>query len=101
MRVVHCRRFPYDVYIGRGPCPKTGKPSPWANPFKLAWLHTSADREDVVRRYEQFVRQRPDLIARLSELAGKTLGCWCEEGQICHGHVLIRLVEEFVLRKVA
>ena len=32
-RVVHCKKEDYDVYIGRGKCPKTGKYSIWGNPF--------------------------------------------------------------------
>jgi len=31
--VVHCRRAPYDVYVGRGRDPRTGAPGEWGNPF--------------------------------------------------------------------
>ena len=99
MSVVHCLKAPYDVYIGRGLCPHTKNRSVWANPFTLAALHTTADREDVVRRYEQFVRTNPRLLARLHELEDKVLGCWCEPGQACHGQVLIRLVEELKAKR--
>lgn len=33
MAVVHCQRDPYDVYIGRGRCPQTGRPGEWGNPY--------------------------------------------------------------------
>jgi hypothetical protein len=82
-RVVHCKRDPYDVLIGR--------PSKWGNPYKLG---EDGTREQVVRWYDPYVRfTRPDLLAALPDLHGKTLGCWCAP-QLCHGHVLAALVAE-------
>ena len=44
--------------------------------------------------YENWIRtERPDLMKRLTELKGKTLGCWCKPNP-CHGDVLVRLVNE-------
>ncbi|RSM68963.1 hypothetical protein DL991_40905 [Amycolatopsis sp. WAC 01375] len=63
--VVHCKRDRYDVYIGRG-----GK---WGSPFKIG---THGTREQVIARYEQWLLTQPHLLASLSELSGKTLGCW-------------------------
>jgi hypothetical protein len=34
----------------------------------------------------------PDILARIPELKGKRLGCWCKP-DACHGDVLIELVE--------
>jgi hypothetical protein len=31
-RVVHCKREEYDVYIGRGPDPRTGIIGKWGTP---------------------------------------------------------------------
>lgn len=85
-RVVHCKRAPYDVYIGR--------PSKWGNPYPLPkGYDIAADPERILDRYESHVRSRPDLITALSELRGKVLGCWCAPKR-CHGDVLVRLVEE-------
>lgn len=81
-RVVHCKRKPYDVYIGR--------PSKCGNPFKL---HPGGDRDAVIGQYERWVRTQPDLMASLHELRGKTLGCWCAP-KLCHGDVLARLADE-------
>lgn len=88
-RVVHCKREPYDVYIGR--------PSKWGNPFShqegtLAQFKVET-RKEAVESYEKWVKEQPDLMAALSELRGKTLGCWCAP-QACHGDVLLRLAEE-------
>ena len=84
--VVHCKREPYDVYIGR--------PSKWGNPFThltvgLA-LYRVATREEAVARYEEWLREQPELMAALPELRGKVLGCWCAP-KACHGDVLARL----------
>lgn len=82
MPVVHCKKARYDVYIGR--------PSKWGNPFVIG---KDGSREDVVRKYEEWVKEQPHLMAALPELYGKTLGCWCAP-QACHGDVLERLAAE-------
>jgi Domain of unknown function (DUF4326) len=81
-RLVHCKRKPFDVYIGR--------PSKWGNPFVIGMDGT---RTEVISRYEAWLRTQPDLLAALPELRGKVLGCWCVP-QACHGDVLIRLAEQ-------
>lgn len=81
--VVHCRREPYDVYIGR--------PSMWGNPFVIG---VDGDREEVIRKYEEYVRNEPTMINALPDLKGKILGCWCYP-KPCHGDVLVKLVKEF------
>lgn len=78
--VVHCKRAPYDVYIGR--------PSPWGNPFKIG---RDGDRDEVIAKYRAWIVQQPALMARLPELRGKVLGCWCSP-DACHGDVLAELV---------
>lgn len=77
--VVHMKRAPFDVYIGR--------PGFWGNPFVIG---RDGDRETVIRRYEAWLLKQPHLLARLPELRGKVLGCWCAP-QPCHGDVLVRL----------
>lgn len=79
-RVVNCRREHYDIYIGR--------PSIWGNPFRVG-IH--GNRREVIKKYEAYILSRPDLMAKLPELKGKILGCWCKP-QACHGDVLARLV---------
>jgi hypothetical protein len=86
-RVVHCKREPFDVYIGRK-C--YGFPqSKWANPYKIG---PDGDRGTVIAKYEAYLLSRPDLLADLPELAGKVLGCWCAPCA-CHGDLLLRLAE--------
>ena len=80
-RVVHCKRDRYEVYIGR--------PSKWGNPFVIT---RDGTREQVVAKYRAWVLSRPELVAALPELRGKTLGCWCAP-QLCHGDVLAELAQ--------
>lgn len=80
--VVHCKREPYDVYIGR--------PSKWGNPFVIG---EDGTREDVIALYREYVLMRADLIRALPELKDKVLGCWCHP-QSCHGDVLAELADK-------
>ena len=86
MRVVHCKRSPFDVYIGR--------PSFWGNPFVIG---KDGDRKTVIEKYEKWIRSQPNMMERLWELDGKVLGCWCKP-QACHGDVLVRLLKELKRR---
>lgn len=85
-RVVHCKRAPYDVYVGR--------PSPWGNPYSAkptakTMTELVADRATSVRLFAvALANDRAWQEKVKQELAGKTLGCWCKPGVLCHGHVL-------------
>lgn len=52
------------------------------------WITT----EEYLEQYEKFVRKR--LWCKLDDLENKTLGCWCEEKENCHGNVIIKLFKE-------
>jgi hypothetical protein len=91
-----------DVYIGRR-INYGGwvlEESPWANPFKLPQKPkpTPEQVQAVLDKYEAYVRAKPKLMARLGELQGKRLGCWCKP-KPCHGDVLVKLVEEWRLAR--
>lgn len=75
---VHCKRSPYDVYIGR--------PSKWGNPFRMA---SETERAQVMMDFAAWVmRPEQDSLraAAKRELSGKVLGCWCHP-RPCHGDV--------------
>jgi hypothetical protein len=74
--VVNVRNSQYDVYIGRG--------SKWGNPFVIG---KDGNRNDVCKKYEQYLLSRQDLVAALPELKGKVLGCYCAP-LACHGDLL-------------
>lgn len=91
-RVVNIRREKPDVYIGRG--------SPWGNPFRIG---THGNRQQVIELHWDWICGRipgprgetPPSFARIrSELAGKTLGCYCAP-KPCHGDNYVALIEEF------
>ena len=79
MEVVHCKQSTYDVYIGR--------PSKWGNPFTIG---VDGNRSEVIQKYRIWIKDQPDLLNELSELEGKTLGCWCSP-KACHGDVLFEM----------
>ena len=89
-RVVHFKKEPCDVYIGR--------PSKWGNPFthiddrRTAAKYIVSNRDEAVAKYEEYILkgEGQHLLADLHELRGKTLGCWCHP-KSCHGDVLLKL----------
>lgn len=88
--VVHFRKQPYDVYVGR--------PTKWGNPFShkndtLAKFKVDT-REEAVAAYRQWITEGDGmyLLADLHELKRKVLGCWCEP-EACHADVLAELAE--------
>jgi hypothetical protein len=84
--VVHCKRSPHDVYVGR--------PGPFGNPFPLSKGASLDERLACVERFRAYVMTQPELLARIRrELRGKTLGCWCAP-QACHGDVLAEIANQ-------
>lgn len=90
-RVVHCKKEPYDIYIGR--------PSIWGNPFTHIKDRTTkaefvvSTREEAIMMYKEYLLNSPHLMVKLESLRGKVLGCWCKP-QACHGDVLIEVMEQ-------
>jgi hypothetical protein len=75
----------HHLYIGRehsgrgvGP---SYKRSDWCNPYQIDTPGKKRDgtREEVIAKFESYIRapEQAHLRARLSELEGKTLACWC------------------------
>lgn len=93
-RVVHCKQENYDVYIGRG--------NIWGNPFTHKEGTTAQFKvesvEEAVQKYRDWIQTQPQLLAKIPELKGKVLGCWCKTKKnpnaLCHGDVLVELAEK-------
>jgi len=72
------------VYVGR--------PSKWANPFRIG---IDGDREAVVRKFREYamkkLKEDPNW---LEPLRGKDLACWCPLDKPCHADVLIELLRK-------
>ena len=71
-----------DVYIGR--------PTQWGNPFIMGKHGT---REEVVEKYRDYIKTKPNLLNQLHKLKNKRLGCFCKPKE-CHGDVLVELIEK-------
>jgi len=84
--VVHCKRATYDIYIGR--------PSKWGNPFVIG---RDGTRAQVIKKYRDWLQRQPGLLAALSQLHGKKLGCWCAPLP-CHGDVLVEMLDRHSAR---
>lgn len=94
-KVVHWKKHPYDVLITR--------PSKWGNPFSHK-LHSTArfkvsTKAEAVYKHREWVLAQPDYVEMIKkELKGCILGCWCDEGQLCHGRfTLIRIANDWPL----
>lgn len=87
--VVHLRRAPYDLYIGRAMFRQGLQGSPFANPYRIG---KDGTREEVIAKYREWLLGQPDLLAWLPTMKGKVLGCWCAPLP-CHGDVLAELAD--------
>jgi hypothetical protein len=96
--VVHCRKEPYDVYIGRGRDPRTDELGAWGNPFthrrsQVRGVTIVASRDEAIERYRRYLWDEIGAgrisSEQLAALHGKALGCWCAP-EACHGEVLAR-----------
>ena len=94
-RVVHVRKEPYDLYIGRPYRNLTGSLS---NPFKI---DADNDRHRVIARFTDYLLKNPTMLAELVQLKDKVssidggpikLACWCAP-DLCHGDVLCWLLD--------
>ncbi len=93
--IVHCKKNPFDLYIGR----KNGSlsQSKWANPFII---DLDGDRKEVIEKYSNWLESQPNLLQDIGELEGKTLGCWCNyPEQDCHGRILLEKLKQFMEAK--
>ena len=80
--VVHCKKRPYDVYIGR--------PEKWGNPFTIG---KDGNRGEVIEKYINWLESQPELLNDVHELKDKVLGCWCTP-KACHGDVLAEIANK-------
>src|SRR5690242_8118088 len=77
----------FDIYIGR---PGKGRRGPSGNPFIIG---KDGTRAEVIAKYARWIVGQPQLLARLPELQGKRLGCFCapaggltgQDTLLCHG----------------
>lgn len=75
------------VYIGRENRHLNLLASKWANPFVMK---READREEVLKKFKEYILNIPELLFSLHELDNKVLACYCSPKR-CHGNILIEL----------
>ena len=76
-----------NVYIGRK---SNGlEASPWQNPYSTRKF----DICTALKNYKQHVMQTPALIENIGILRDKNLGCFCADGNFCHGKVLLNILD--------
>lgn len=76
------------VYVGR--------PTIWGNPFETSdefrlWLKHTIDFDISHAEFMRVLPQRNEIEARIEELRGKQLACWCPLDKPCHADVLAEL----------
>lgn len=82
------------IYIGSRVGRMGLKESNWRTPFSIEDEHVRVDdpRAYAIKRFRTYILSRPTLLARLHELEGKRLVCWCKP-EDCHGDVLVALLK--------
>lgn len=83
------------VYIGRA---GKGNDGYFGNPFPM---RSEAERADVIRKYRAYFAERvakdPVFKARVQELKGKTLLCFCAP-HACHGDVIAEYLDDGIVQ---
>jgi uncharacterized protein DUF4326 len=64
--------------------------SPFASPYRPG---VDGSRGQVIEKYRAWLLEQPHLLARLPELRGRRLGCWCSPLP-CHAQVLADLADK-------
>ncbi len=89
---------PDFVYVGRA-MPRQGwRGSIWGNPFRVS--REAGTATQAVESFRGWLDSQASMRARISELRGKTLGCWCcdwNPGEPvvtrCHAIVLAQMAD--------
>lgn len=84
--VVHCKQSPYDILIDRTTI--------FGNPFpEWKW-----GREGCIQKHRTYFYARlerdPEFKAKVLELEGKVLGCWCKP-LLCHGDTIAEFLSAY------
>ncbi len=80
LRVVHCKKEPFSVYIGR--------PSRLGNPFIIG---KDGTREQVVIKFKHYAVNSPVIRRMIMELKeDDVLGCFCHP-EDCHGNAIMEI----------
>lgn len=100
-------RYPDAVYIGGAVPRRRMRASPFANPFRITRpsdLGPGITRHMACLMFRDYLRSSErgrTVLARLPELRGKPLACWCRRSDCspgafkpCHGDQIVRLLND-------
>ncbi len=89
-----------NIYVGRGGVVFIdGKRFPpqaseFSNPYKIGEHGT---RDEVISKYKEMIEYKiknvPDFKAKILNLKGKNLGCWCKP-ESCHADILFEIANK-------
>lgn len=67
---------------------------PLYNPFQYDTARKKRDgtRAEIMVKYREYLMARPDLLALVPELRGRTLACWCAP-ELCHADILAEIAD--------
>lgn len=92
---------PEFVYIGRANRAYHLPNSIWGNPYPVKLNKGESEpsaRTRSINAYREYLRHKPELLAQVRGLRGKTLVCWCKDSdhphRQCHGDVLLEMLGE-------
>lgn len=89
-RIQMSRRRPWR-HLAPGDYVRIDRRSEWGNPFPVA----AHGREEALRLFRAYLAESPDLVERArTELAGKTLACWCPPEAACHGDIWLQVANQ-------
>ena len=87
MKVVHCKKEKFDVYIGR--------PTIYGNPFVIG---KDGNREEVIVKFHWYFHAKlardKEFLKIVLTLKGKKLGCYCKP-LACHGDEIVTFVDNY------
>ncbi len=98
-RIVNVRHAEHwDLYVGRGRCPRTGRVGRWGNPYAVRRHGREAMRlflDDLEEAHADPMCWRDLLgVIRAEMGAPLILGCWCKGVHpVCHAEVYARLAD--------
>ena len=128
VRIQRKRTKGFDLQAASRPvngleCVYVGRPTMWGNPFHVQdavdacdcrlrsahvyarqwfveWLNAADDQFAPMREYAGMKGERDAIFARIRELRGKNLACFCNLDHACHADVLLELANRPICEAV-
>ena len=111
-RVGHCKADATDVYAGRGQngrhmlsVGQPGKRGWLGNPFTVEGITRELSIKKFREAFEDKLERDDAFRAAVRDLAGQTLGCWCQhldaDEPACHAEVIAEKADELAAREAS